>query len=113
MVQIVTLKGFNLTVQTHPADIIALVSKAGSSLSALARAYRMSPSSFAHSLRRPIPEANRAIARFLGVPPVALWPDWFDEDGNRRELRRNATSHKPSRRKSQNSGSYADRRSAA
>lgn len=101
-----------MDVNRHPADVLALVTKAGSSLSALARVYRMSPSSFGHSLRRPIPVANRAIAKFLGVAPADLWPEWFDEDGERRNLLR-GSSHKPSRRKSQNSGSYADRRSAA
>ncbi len=96
----------------HPADVIALVTKAGGSLSALARVHRMSPSSFGHSLRRPIPQANRAIARFLGVAPMDLWPEWFDEGGERRNLPR-VSSHKPTARKSQNSGSFTDRRRAA
>ena len=98
---------------THPADVIASIRKAGSSMSELARAYRLSPSSFTHCLRRPIPEANRAIARFLGVTPSELWPDWFDEQGNRRDLRRSRNRPKPAQGKSQNAGSTADLRRVA
>jgi len=99
-------------VNTHPADVIALVWKAGTSLAALARANTMAASSFNRCLRKPIPSANRAIAKYLGVKPQELWPEWFDENGNRRDRRR-AASHKPKRGTSPKSSAFVERRRAA
>lgn len=102
-----------LQANMHPADVSALVTKAGGTLSALAKAHRKHPSTFWHCLRRCIPEANRAVAKFLGKAPGELWPEWFDERGNRRNLSQGLTSHKPTTGKSQNSGEYADGRRVA
>jgi len=99
-------------VNIHPADVIALVWKRGTSLSALARANKMASSSFNRCLRKPIPTANRAIAAFLGQKPQELWPDWFDQDGNRRDRRR-ADIHKALEGERQKSALHTDRRSAA
>jgi len=68
----------------HREDVIAAVRKRGGSLSALAKAKKIHPSSMSHCLTRPLRRANAAIAEFLGLAPSAIWPEWFDEDGKRR-----------------------------
>lgn len=75
-------------VNTHPEDVRAMVRKRGTTLTALAARNGLHPSALSHSLRRCIPTANRAIARYLGLNPSKLWPQWFDDAGERRSTRR-------------------------
>lgn len=63
-------------------DIKAQVHRSGSTLSAIAKAAGLDGSSGRRALIYPIPRANAAIATHLNTTVHALWPDWFDEEGN-------------------------------
>lgn len=80
----------------HREDVIAAVRKRGGSLSSLAKAKHIHPSSMSHCLKRPLRRANAAIAEFLDQPLSALWPEWFDRHGNLK-AQRNA-SRNPEKR---------------
>lgn len=99
----------------HPADVLADVTKRGSTLSALAKLAKLPPGTLSHSLRRCIPRANKAIATFLGVPTHSLWPEWFDRNGQLLPGRskRPETSRNPDSKNRQNVQALADKRSAA
>lgn len=66
-----------------PEDIKAAVRKTGISLAELARRNGLDESTTRAALRRPQPSGNRAIAARLGEPLNEIWPEWFDETGNR------------------------------
>lgn len=70
--------------QQHPEDVKARVRKTGVSLAELARRASVTPGTVNQSLYRPIPAGNRVIADHLGVPVQRIWPEWYDEEGNRR-----------------------------
>lgn len=61
--------------------IKAEIERSGSSLTAIARAAKISPSSCRVALIYPVPAANRAIAEHLKKTVHDIWPDWFDEHG--------------------------------
>ena len=65
-------------------EIKAEIARTRSTLAEIARKADLDPSSVRTSLRYPIPAANRAIAQHLGKSPHQLWPDWFDQAGERR-----------------------------
>jgi Ner family transcriptional regulator len=65
-------------------DVKAEIGRRGGSLSAIAKAAKLDPSSCRCALRYPVPAANKAIADFLGLSVHDLWPEWFDEHGERR-----------------------------
>lgn len=67
----------------HPQDIKAAVWKRGMTLSKLALDNGLDDSACRASLLRPQPEADRVISAFLGVPLHKLWPDRYDEAGER------------------------------
>lgn len=67
----------------HPEDIKAAVRKTGVTLSGLSLASGLSDSACRAALRRPIPAANAAIAKRLGMQLGDLWPRWYDDAGNR------------------------------
>ena len=69
---------------SHPEDIKALIRKTGSSFAKLATKSGMTRSAFSHGVRRCIPRVNQAIASQLNKSVSELWPEWFDENGNRR-----------------------------
>jgi Ner family transcriptional regulator len=68
----------------HPEDIKAEVRKRGGNLTRVAREAGLAGVSGRVAFLMPVPAANRAIARFIGVPVNELWPQWFDDQGNRR-----------------------------
>lgn len=102
----------HMLTNTHPADVVAAIRKKGSSMSAIARQRKLHASALGHSLRRCIPAANRAIAKFLGLKVGDLWPEWFDENGRQRPGRGIASS-KQQPAKSQKHRPPADKRRAA
>jgi Ner family transcriptional regulator len=67
----------------HPEDIKAAVRKKGVNLLQLDRNSRLRPKTCARTLYTPHRRAERAIARLLGVHPMALWPSRYDEKGRR------------------------------
>ena len=67
----------------HPEDVKATVRKTGITLSDLARRHGLHVSTVALAVRRPQPSGNRVIARHLGKSLHEIWPEWFDEHGNR------------------------------
>lgn len=73
----------------HPADIIALLRKQGSSLAALSRQSGLSSSTLANALTRPWPKGEYLIADALGIEPNHIWPSrYYDEEGNLIERRK-------------------------
>lgn len=67
----------------HPEDIKAELRKRRWTMTGVARSYGLAEATVRCSFRRPIPAANRAVARVIGVPLHELWPYWFDAEGNR------------------------------
>ena len=67
----------------NPEDIKAAVRKTGISLAELARQNGLDESTTRAALRRPQPSGNAAIAERLGKSLHEIWPEWFDETGNR------------------------------
>lgn len=90
---------------THPQDVMAAIRKRVGSMADLARAHGVSDSVVQAAIHRPQPSGNRIIAEALGTTVHALWPEWFDADGNRR-----LSSPKPSARRS---ASQCQKREAA
>ena len=79
----------------HPEDIKAEVRKRSANLAIIARSVGLSDAACRVAFFKPIPAANRAIADFIGEPVNALWPEWFDADGNRKSsVPRNENSRK-------------------
>jgi len=68
----------------HEADILAAVRKSKFRfLPAIAEHYGVSAVSLRASFRRPQPRAERAIAKATGIPLHVLWPDRWNEMGER------------------------------
>lgn len=68
----------------HPEDIKAEVRKRGLSLAQLARRHGMPAQRIRHALVVPRADAERAIARFLDVPPKVIWPSRYCANGRRK-----------------------------
>lgn len=68
----------------HRADVLGAVRRSGTTLAGLARTEGLTRQSFSWALIKPHPRANHAIAAQLGRHVSAIWPEWFDADGNRR-----------------------------
>ncbi len=73
-----------VTHNSHPEDVKALVRKTGIPFAELVERTGLHKGTLSHALRRPIPAANQAIAAFLRIPLHELWPEWYDEHGQRR-----------------------------
>lgn len=82
----------------HPEDIKAEVRKRDGTLTSISRSVGLSDAACRMAFLKPIPAANRAIAAFIGEPVNALWPEWFDAEGNRKSsVPKNENSRKRSR----------------
>jgi len=73
----------------HPADIVAAIKKRRSSFSRLSRHHGYADGSLRLALYRPWPKAERIIAGFIGLPPVAIWPSRYLPDGTPNRARGN------------------------
>lgn len=74
----------------HPADIVAAVRKAGTSLSRLSLQHGYEhKQTLQKVLRKPWPKGERVVAAAIGLRPQAIWPSRYDEAGrpNRRHGR--------------------------
>ncbi len=67
----------------HKELIKAEIKMRGESLISLSRKNKLARDSIASCLIRPIPRANKAVAKLLGVSLNHLWPQWFDANGER------------------------------
>ena len=84
----------------HRADVVAAIHKRGTSLSELARRNGLSDSALRVALSHPRRPSNIVIAKFLGIPLHAIWPEWFDEEGHRiRTIEPARTARRPSSQK--------------
>lgn len=68
----------------HPADLVAALTKRGTSLRALARSSGVSVAGLSYALRFPAERAERIIAQELDTTPAVLWPERFTSAGERR-----------------------------
>lgn len=59
------------------------IHKRGMSLRALATKNGLSERACANALKNPSPQANRAIADCIGKSVHEVWPEWYDENGDR------------------------------
>lgn len=64
-------------------DIKAMVWKRGVTLRELSLRAGLNIHAASEALRKPFPAANIAIAEFLGKSLSDLWPNWYDQHGNR------------------------------
>lgn len=69
----------------HPEDIKAAIRKTGISVSAVGINAGLTGSATRKALSHLVPAANRAIANHLKTTVQELWPEWFDERGNRKK----------------------------
>lgn len=76
----------------HPERVKAAIRETGLTLSKLALANGLQPTTVHKALRRRTPAGNRAIAAYLGQSLHELWPEWFKEDGSNRSQPVNDTS---------------------
>ena len=79
--------GAQVAVPWHPADIIAGVRKAGTSLQRLSLQHGFNSHSMNKAVRQCFPACHRIIADVIGVPPETIWPQFYFSDGRRRSLR--------------------------
>jgi Ner family transcriptional regulator len=72
----------------HPADVVAAIHKAGTTLSALSRQHGYHARSLQVVLRRAWPRGERIVAARVGLRPQAIWPSRYHADGRpRRDVR--------------------------
>lgn len=67
----------------HREDIKAAIRKRGSTLADISTQAGLGRKSASYALVVPMPTANRAIAAFLGRTVHDLWPNWYDQSGER------------------------------
>jgi Ner family transcriptional regulator len=83
----------------HPEDIKAAIRKGGVTLTELARRNGYSHAAIHKALHAPWPNVERVIADFLGVPPRALWPSRYRDDGMHRSVAQPRGDHRERRRR--------------
>lgn len=66
----------------HREDIKAAIRKSGATLRSLSIRAGYHHSAANQTLQRPWPAMEEAIARHLGVHPMAIWPSRYDFRGN-------------------------------
>jgi len=65
----------------HPADVVAAIWKAGTSIRRLSRTNKYAGDGLKMALRRPWPKAEAIIAGAIGLTPQAIWPSRYHPDG--------------------------------
>lgn len=80
----------------HREDIKAEIRKRGTTLRALSLNAGLSICAGTVALKKPFPSAQRVVSEFLNIPLHTLWPQWYDESGQRIDARSN---RKTSRKK--------------
>ena len=67
----------------HPEDVKAAIRKTGISLVALGNRVGVPGCTIRKCLYVPCPKGNRVVAAYLGRRLHELWPEWYDETGDR------------------------------
>ena len=67
-----------------PIDITAAVHKKGLTLVKISRDAGLSTSACGHAIKHPSRRAEEVIAKAIGKPLQAIWPDRYDATGRRR-----------------------------
>ncbi|MFZ4540073.1 helix-turn-helix domain-containing protein [Propionivibrio sp.] len=69
----------------HPADVVAAIRKAGTTLSRIAFEHGLKdPSGLSQALVRSFPKGEKRIADALGIHPMVIWPSRYETDGTRK-----------------------------
>lgn len=81
----------------HPAQVVAAIWMAGTSLIKLSRLNGYASTALTHALRRPWPKGERLIADAIHRTPQELWPSRYHADGSPKSGRgeRGLGRHKP------------------
>jgi Ner family transcriptional regulator len=88
-----------MTQDWHPADVKAALAKKGHTLRSISAAAGLSTTAASKALAgRPWPALKRFIAETLGVPPQAIWPSIFDDQGRTRQVFRTGRKRSTDRR---------------
>lgn len=61
----------------HPADIVAAIKKAGTSLAELGRQNGLANTTLRNALDKHYPKAEQIIADAIGVTPGEIWPSRY------------------------------------
>lgn len=83
----------------HPADIVAAVHKRGGRLNALAEQHGFNAYSMSKALRLCFPACHDVLAAFVGASRQEIWPQFYDEAGNRLSARERRRRQKASARR--------------
>lgn len=67
----------------HPEDIKSAVRKRGTTLADIARASGLTGGALRLALVKPREQAEAAIADFLGIHPMKIWPSRYMANGER------------------------------
>lgn len=67
----------------HPEDIKAAIRKTGITLTELSLTNGLSESAVRVALLFSCPSGERAVINHLGIAPHLIWPERYDQDGNR------------------------------
>lgn len=67
----------------HREDIKAEIRKKGATLRSISTDAKLCKEAASHALTKPFPAAQLAVANFLGEDLHTLWPNWYDERGQR------------------------------
>lgn len=72
----------------HKADIVAALHKANTSCRKLSLEHGLSENTVRHALHRPYLKTEKIIANALGLEPKTIWPSRFNDDGTRKDKRK-------------------------
>lgn len=78
----------------HRQKIIYAVRRRGSNLRRLAIEHGYCPTTLYKALNKPWPRAHAAIASFIGVRRSRMWPEFYDDAGERRWGRQNSINRR-------------------
>jgi Ner family transcriptional regulator len=71
----------------HPADVVAAIRKAGSSIRRLSLAHGFAEGSLRVALNRQWPNAEQILAEAIGLRPHQIWPSRYERDGRPKRKR--------------------------
>ncbi len=66
----------------HPADVLAALKKRGHNLAGLSVANGYHPTAAGKALKQQWPAMERLVAQAIGLPPPAIWPSRYHNDGS-------------------------------
>lgn len=82
----------------HPADIVAALHKAGTTMTKLAKSHGLSSgNTLSKAMRSSFPIAEKRIADALGIHPKEIWPSRYYPNGEQRPRGCRAIQFNPSK----------------